>query len=70
METLVKMKKKKKTESRTKWRDCGVGFGDILMVDFGPTVDFLVFEFSNSFKSRRISLIPLATASLPLVSRL
>ena len=31
---------KKKTESRTKWRDCGVGFGDIPTVDFGPTVDF------------------------------
>ena len=47
-----------------------MGFGDILTVDCGPTVDFLVFEFSNSSKSRRISLIPLAIASLPLVSRL
>jgi hypothetical protein len=34
------MRKKKLKVEPTKWRDCGVGFGDIPTVDFGPTVDF------------------------------
>ena len=37
----------KKTESRTRWRDCGMDFGDFPMVDFGPGW-FLVFESSQS----------------------
>ena len=32
-------KKKLKVEP-TKWRDCGVGFGDIPMVDFGVRIFF------------------------------
>ena len=36
----MKMRKKNLKVEPTKWRDCGVGFGDIPTVDFGPTVDF------------------------------
>ena len=36
----MKMRKKKLKVEPTKWHDCGVGFGDIPTVDFGPTVDF------------------------------
>ena len=44
-----------KNESRTRWRDCGVGFEDI------PTVDFVDFWCLNFFftKSRRVSSLPL-----------
>jgi hypothetical protein len=57
----------KKTESRTRWRDCGVDFGDFPTVDFGPGW-FLVFESSKS----RVSPYPppFTPASLPLVRSL
>ena len=40
------------------WRDCGVGFGDIPTVDFGPMVDFWCSNYFFS-KSRRVSSLPL-----------
>ena len=62
----MKMRKKKLKVEPTKWRDCGVGFGDIPTVDFGPTVDFWcsILRILLSRVASPSSLLP-----LPLVSR-
>ena len=57
METLVKMRKKKLKVEPTKWRDCGVGFGDIPTVDFGPTVDFWCSILRTSVRARGFATV-------------
>ena len=56
----MKMRKKKLKVEPTKWRDCGVGFGDIPTVDFGPTVDFWcsILQILLSHVASPSSLLP------------